>query len=83
MPLETVTYISDLVPTNPIGGDAAATVDDHLRLIKKAAKNTFPDADKPFRLPQVLTQADYNALSTKEQKFYVISDAQAVSDGGN
>lgn len=44
MGLETATYISDLVSTNPVGAsDLASTSDDHLRLIKSAVKTTFPN----------------------------------------
>lgn len=43
MPIETATYISDLVTTNPAGSDAKSTADDHLRLIKSAVKTTFPN----------------------------------------
>lgn len=43
MPLETPTYISDLVPTNPASGDPAGQGDDHLRAIKSALKATFPN----------------------------------------
>lgn len=43
MPLETVQYISDLVATNPLGSDLAATADDHCRIIKSAIKTTFPN----------------------------------------
>jgi hypothetical protein len=42
MGLETGTYISDLVVTNPLGSDAKSTADDHLRLIKSCLKTTFP-----------------------------------------
>ena len=42
MPIETATYISDLVPSNPAGSDPLFTSDDHVRLIKGALKNTFP-----------------------------------------
>lgn len=42
MPLETVSYISDLVITNPDGSDQRSTADDHLRNIKKAITQTFP-----------------------------------------
>lgn len=42
MGLETGTYISDLVITNPLGSDAKSTADDHLRLIKSCLKTTFP-----------------------------------------
>lgn len=44
MALETGTYISDLVVTNPVGAtDTKGQGDDHLRLIKAALKNTFPN----------------------------------------
>lgn len=43
MALETGTYISDLVVTNPTGADAKSTADDHLRLLKSTVKNTFPN----------------------------------------
>lgn len=43
MPLETSTYIHDLVETNPLGTDPVAFTDEHLRLIKSVLKNTFPN----------------------------------------
>jgi hypothetical protein len=43
MALETGTYISDLVSTNPVAGDAVSQGDDHLRLIKSTVKTTFPN----------------------------------------
>ena len=43
MGLETGTYISDLVITNPLGSDAKSTSDDHHRLIKSTIKATFPN----------------------------------------
>lgn len=44
MGLETATYISDLVSTNPAATDQVSTADDHLRLIKSVLQSTFPDA---------------------------------------
>lgn len=41
MPLETGTYVSDLVETNPPGTDLASQGDDHLRLVKSVLKVTF------------------------------------------
>jgi hypothetical protein len=41
--LETGTYISDLVATNPLGSDLASTIDDHIRLLKSTIKTTFPN----------------------------------------
>jgi hypothetical protein len=38
----TVSYISDLTAVWPLGADDKTTIDDHLRYIKKAVKQTFP-----------------------------------------
>lgn len=43
MALETGTYISDLVSTNPVSTDGLTQADDHLRLIKSTVKATFPN----------------------------------------
>lgn len=43
MALETGTYISDLVTTNPATGDNADKGVDHLQLIKSTVKATFPN----------------------------------------
>jgi microcystin-dependent protein len=43
MALETGSYISDLVVTNPVGSDPIAQADDHIRLLKASLKNTFPN----------------------------------------
>ncbi len=43
MALETGTYISDLVSTNPAASDNISQGDDHIRLIKAAIKATFPN----------------------------------------
>ena len=43
MGLETGTYISDLVATNPVAGDPKSQGDDHLRLLKSTVKATFPN----------------------------------------
>lgn len=45
MGLETGTYISDLVATNPLGSDQKSTADDHLRLIKSTIKASFPNVN--------------------------------------
>jgi hypothetical protein len=41
--LEVPVYISDLVPANPLASDPASQGDDHVRNIKTAIKNTFPN----------------------------------------
>lgn len=42
MPIETATYISDLVPANPLTTDPVNQGDDHLRLIKQVLQTTLP-----------------------------------------
>lgn len=43
MGLESVTYVEDLVETNPVGDlDPRSEGDDHIKNLKKALKNTFP-----------------------------------------
>lgn len=43
MALETATYISDLVSSNPTSSDGLSQGDDHLRLLKSTLKATFPN----------------------------------------
>jgi microcystin-dependent protein len=43
VPLETATYISDLVTSNPAASDPLSGADDHLRLLKATLKATFPN----------------------------------------
>jgi microcystin-dependent protein len=52
MALETATYIDGLVPANPLGSDAIAFADDHIRLIKSTLKATFPNITGPVTLKQ-------------------------------
>jgi hypothetical protein len=48
MGLETGTYINDLNADNPAPGDPKSQGDDHLRLIKKILKVTFPAFKGPM-----------------------------------
>ena len=41
MALESATYISDLVVTNPLGTDPKSQGDDHIKLVKSTLRNTF------------------------------------------
>lgn len=47
MPLETATYLYDLVPANPPGTDGVRQGDDHLRMIKAVLQNTFTNVTGP------------------------------------
>lgn len=60
MPLESATYLFDLVPTNPPGTDGVSQGDDHLRLIKAVLQNTFPNIvaqELPGTSGSILAQA--------------------------
>lgn len=58
MPLESATFIDDLVATNPVGGtDSRSQGDDHIRLIKAVLKNTFPNLSAAINI----TAAESNA----------------------
>ena len=43
MPLESATYISDLIATNPDGEDQGKFGDDHIRMLKSTLLATFPN----------------------------------------
>jgi hypothetical protein len=45
MALETATYISDLVSTNPTASDPLAQGDDHIRMLKAVLKTCFPSVN--------------------------------------
>lgn len=68
MSLETATSISDLNDSNPSPGDPKSQGDDHLRLIKKILKITFPlfTGPMPIAHDQVASKAYVNqtAFST-------------------
>lgn len=51
MSIEAGGYISDLVATNPPGTDPKSQGDDHIRLVKAALQQTFPNASRIFRFP--------------------------------
>ena len=60
MAVENVTYIDSLDPTAPAGGDSISEGDDHIRNIKRAIKDTFPNVDGPVEL----TTAEFSALKS-------------------
>jgi len=67
MGLETGTYISDLIVTNPEGIDNKSQGDDHIRLIKAVLKATFPNLTGPV----TLTQSEINSLTGSGNDTYV------------
>jgi len=70
MGLESGSYISDLVSTNPPGTDDRATADDHLRLIKAILKTTFPSINGAVTTtPAELNILDGATVTTTELNY--------------
>jgi hypothetical protein len=59
MPAENAQYISQLVKTKPTGGESISDGDDHLRAIKTAVHQSFPNISSQVDA----TPADLNAVS--------------------
>lgn len=79
MALETGTFISDLVSSNPTGPDGISQGDNHLRLIKAVLQATFPVASRAFYFGGVkLTAIAYTVLVTDDKKIV----AADVTTGG-
>lgn len=72
MALETASYISGLVTTNPVATDGISQADDHIRLIKSTIKATFPNINAAV----TVTPAALNATSS-------LSSLAALSVFGN
>ena len=69
MSLETGTYISDLVTSNPLASDVTSQGDDHIRLLKSTLQSTFPATGKAFRFPNDVTAitSPYTVLFPEDQ----------------
>lgn len=76
MGLETATFVSELVATNPVFNDKKRQGDDHLRLLKAALQATFPNASKAFYLPETESKtADFAVAADDMNKTYMVSTA--------
>lgn len=62
MPLESATYIAQLVATNPITTDEISQGDDHLRLIKSTLQTQFPNLGTTVAVTGTATEL--NAATT-------------------
>lgn len=60
MALEIANTINQLVESNPLGTDNKSQGDDHIRLIKKTLRNTFPNITGPI----TVSEAAINGLGT-------------------
>lgn len=79
MGLETATYISELVTTNPDGGsDAKSGGDNHLRLIKSVLQSQFPNFTAAAVTPTV-TELNYVAGVTSALQTQLNAKSPAAS----
>lgn len=66
MGVETGTYISDFVITNPTDGDLATELDDHLRLVKSFVTATFPGSGgDTYTSPVTATSAQIDSWDAR------------------
>ncbi len=77
MSLETGTYISDLVATNPVNAsDPMSQGDDHLRLIKSTLLTTFPNITGAV----TATHTELNVLKTDNDNAGMLADIAGIAD---
>jgi hypothetical protein len=79
MALESATYISDLVSTNPTSSDNLSQGDDHLRLLKSAIKATFPNVSGAV----TATHTELNYVDGVTSALQTQLDAKAVLASAN
>lgn len=79
MALESATYISDLVSTNPTSSDNLSQGDDHLRLLKSTIKATFPNVSGAV-LP---THTELNFVDGVTSSIQSQLDAKAAKASSN
>lgn len=76
MSVEQVTYINDLEPARPQGGDSIAQGDDHIRNIKKAIKQTFPNIAGEVLVSDEELNDVMNAINTIKDEYEASFDDQ-------
>lgn len=79
MTVETATYLKQLNPSYPEDGDLIKEGDDHIRLIKRALRNTFKNIDKQVlisseQLNDLISYRDYvdQKLTQQIDKIYPV-----------
>lgn len=67
MPLESASFINQLVQTNPVSADPVSQGDDHIRLIKAVLKTTFPNLNAAVTAsPAELNKLDGTSVTTAD-----------------
>ena len=68
MGLESATFITDLVDTNPVASDQRSQGDDHLRLLKTILRATFPNASRAFYFPDTQVKTSNFTIAASDQR---------------
>lgn len=80
MPVESAGFISQLVPTQPQGGESISEGDDHIRVIKGAVKSSFPNINSQV----TATPEQLNSIGTLTNDVANLkSDVIAIENGGH
>lgn len=79
MSLESGTYVSDLVATNPTSTDYRRQGDDHLRLLKGVLRTTFPNASKAFRFSEAEVKTTNYSVVADDQNKIIGLDATSAA----
>ena len=83
MGLESASYISELVDTNPVVGDPVGEGDDHLRLIKTVLQTQFSGLSGTTAVTSSEAELNYNnitTLGTAEASKVVTTDGSSVTN---
>ena len=83
MSLESGTYLDDLVNTNPTASDNVSQGDDHLRLIKKVLKNSFPSVDAAVNAIHTGTSAPSTSIAQGLLWVDTTNDVLKLYDGSS
>jgi len=57
MAVESASWVTQLVDTNPVVGDPVGEGDDHLRMLKTVLKNSFPSGSTTAIVPNMSGQS--------------------------
>lgn len=71
MGLETASYVSDLVITNPTSNDPKNEGDDHIRLIKTAVKASLPKDLRSVSSPVLGQSLFYNGIAFENRESFI------------
>ncbi len=86
MAVESASWVTQLVATNPVVGDPVGEGDDHLRMLKTVLKNSFPSSSTAAIVPNVSGQSGkYLSTDGTDTNWSEVADnaaAMALALGG-